>query len=94
MPLTPASWAGDVPGTARTAKIETVSSAVLPRLHPKAKFETGCAHFIDRDLVTTCSLNGRWNNPQGPAGVPWLVPLLVPLAQTSPSYRLALVKPG
>jgi hypothetical protein len=47
IPLTPASWAGDVPGTARTASIATVSSAVLPRLHPRAKFETGWARFID-----------------------------------------------
>jgi len=53
MPLTPASWAGDLPGAARRTKIATLANAALPVIHPREKIETGCARFIS---VTSCRL--------------------------------------
>jgi hypothetical protein len=41
MPLTPASWAGDLDeGAARRPRIATVSNAALPVIHPREKIET------------------------------------------------------
>jgi hypothetical protein len=48
MPLTPASWAGDLPGTASRPSTAKVSNAALPVIHPREKIETDCARFIDR----------------------------------------------
>jgi hypothetical protein len=48
MPLTPASWAGDLPGTASRPNTAKASNAALPLIHPREKIETGCARFIDR----------------------------------------------
>ena len=47
MPLTPASWAGDVAGAARTHSTATRAN-VLPVIHPREKIETGCARLIRR----------------------------------------------
>ena len=48
MPLTPASWAGDVPGAARRPRTATLTNAALPIIHPREKIETSCARFMDR----------------------------------------------
>jgi hypothetical protein len=48
MPLTPASWAGDLEGAARTARTATARNAALPVIHPREKIETSCAHVIGR----------------------------------------------
>jgi hypothetical protein len=40
MPLTPASWAGDLEGATRRPRIATVSNAALPVIHPREKIET------------------------------------------------------
>jgi len=48
MPLTPASWAGDIEGAARTPRTATVSNAALPVIHPQQKIETRRAWLIDR----------------------------------------------
>ena len=48
MPLTPASWASDLPGAARRHSTAMLTNAVLPVIHPREKIETSCARFIDR----------------------------------------------
>ena len=48
MPLTPASWAGDLEGAARRPRIATESNAALPVIHPREKIETRRAWLIDR----------------------------------------------
>ena len=48
MPLTPASWAGEVPVAASRPNTAKVSNAVLPRIHPQEKIETGCVRLIER----------------------------------------------
>ena len=48
MPLTPASWAGDVPGAARRPRTATLTNAALPIIHPREKIETSCVRFMDR----------------------------------------------
>ena len=47
MPLTPASWAGDVPGAARKERTATVSNAALAVVHPRDKIETECARVMN-----------------------------------------------
>jgi hypothetical protein len=47
MPLTPASWAGDLPGAARRERTATVSNAARPIIHRREKIETSCARFMD-----------------------------------------------
>jgi len=47
MPLTPASWAGNLPGAARTERSATVSNAALPVIHIREKIETGCARVMN-----------------------------------------------
>ena len=46
MPLTPASWAGDLEGAARKPRTATASSAALPVIHPREKIETSWARFM------------------------------------------------
>jgi len=48
MPLTPASWAGDIEGAARTPRTATHTNAALPAIHPREKIEGSCAWFMDR----------------------------------------------
>ncbi len=48
MPLTPASWAGDLAGVARSARTATLTNATLPVTHPREKIETSCACLMDR----------------------------------------------
>jgi hypothetical protein len=48
MPLTPASWAGDLAGAAKTPSIVTVSTAARPTIHPRDNIETDRACFMDR----------------------------------------------
>ena len=40
MPLTPASWAGDLEGAATRPRTATASNAALPAIHPREKIET------------------------------------------------------
>ena len=40
MPLTPASWAGDLEGAARRPRTATANNAALPVIHPREKIET------------------------------------------------------
>ena len=47
MPLTPASWPGDLEGAARRERTATVSNAALPAIHPREKIETSCAWLMD-----------------------------------------------
>jgi hypothetical protein len=47
MPLTPASWAGDLPGAARRPSTATLANATRRIIHPREKFETRCARLID-----------------------------------------------
>jgi hypothetical protein len=47
MPLTPASWAGDLPGAARTERTATPTSAALTVIHIREKIETGCARVMN-----------------------------------------------
>jgi hypothetical protein len=48
MPLTPASWAGDLEGAARRASTAMLSNAARPVIHPRENIETSCACFMDR----------------------------------------------
>src|SRR5258708_416378 len=50
MPLTPASWAGDLAGAARTPNTVTASTAAWPTIHPRENIETGCVCFIGDPL--------------------------------------------
>jgi hypothetical protein len=47
MPLTPASWPGDLDGKARQSSTTHVNAA-LPIQHGGANVETGCARLIAR----------------------------------------------
>jgi hypothetical protein len=46
MPLTPASWAGDLEGAARRQRTATVMTATRPIIHPREKIFTDCARFM------------------------------------------------
>jgi hypothetical protein len=48
MPLTPASWAGDLEGAARRLRTATLTNATRRIIHPREKIETRCARLIDR----------------------------------------------
>ena len=48
MPLTPASWAGDLPGAVRKERTATVSNAARPVIHIREKIETGRARLMNR----------------------------------------------
>jgi hypothetical protein len=48
MPLTPASWAGDLPGAARKQRTATLTNATLPVIQPREKIEISCARLMDR----------------------------------------------
>jgi hypothetical protein len=54
MPLTPASWAGALEGTARRHRTATVSNAALPVIHPREKIETRRAWLMS---VILCELS-------------------------------------
>jgi hypothetical protein len=66
MPLTPASWAGDLEGAARRPSTAKVRSAALPAVHPREKIETSCAWLMDwwflADLSTgrTCKAASKF----------------------------------
>jgi hypothetical protein len=47
MPLTPASWAGNLPGTARRERTAMVSDAARPNIHRREKIETSGPRFMD-----------------------------------------------
>ena len=48
MPLTPASWAGDLEGAARRERTATPTNATLRIFRPREKIETSCACFMNR----------------------------------------------
>jgi hypothetical protein len=48
MPLTPASWAGDLEGATSRPSTATHTNATLPAMHPRGNVKTSCARFIDR----------------------------------------------
>jgi hypothetical protein len=48
MPLTPASWAGDLDGAARRARTATIRNTTLPINHPRGQIEASCACLINR----------------------------------------------
>lgn len=48
MPLTPASWAGDVEGRARAHSSAAVTIAVLPLRHDRKRDKPGCVRVMDR----------------------------------------------
>src|ERR1700687_5195878 len=50
MPLTPASWAGDLAGAARSPSSANVRHATLPAIHPREKIETSCGRLISNSL--------------------------------------------
>ena len=84
MPLTPASWAGDLPGAARRQSTATLINTVPRKRRPEDKVETRCAGCIDRDpLLTELPLQEQLQSTGQSSPAPY-----------SPSCRLALVKPG
>ena len=48
MPLTPASWAGDLEGAARRASTAMPSNAARLVIHPRKNIKTSGARFMDR----------------------------------------------
>jgi hypothetical protein len=48
MPLTPASWADNLPGATRRASNAMLTSEALPIMRPRANVETSCVRFMDR----------------------------------------------
>ena len=48
MPLTPASWAGDVEGRASAHSSAAVTIAVLPLRHDRKRDKPGCVRVMDR----------------------------------------------
>jgi hypothetical protein len=68
MPLTPASWAGDLAGAARRPRSATLTNAALPAIHPREKIETSCARFIKVILSRLVISIGK--NLEGRAEVP------------------------
>ena len=95
MPLTPASWAGDVPGAARRERTAALSNAALAVIHPREKIETELR--APHESVIPCRPVRLFTGTTGkhppkfqgkfPKGGRQAAPY-------SPSYRLALVKPG
>jgi hypothetical protein len=65
MPLTPASWAGDLPGVTRRHRAATLT---------REKIETSCVRFIFVILLVILGRRrlpgGPWNNLEGAAEVP------------------------
>jgi hypothetical protein len=66
MPLTPASWAGDVEGSARTQSSATVTAAVLPQRHDRERNKTSCARVMRCPLPECASLFTGRNGEQRP----------------------------
>jgi hypothetical protein len=48
MPLTPASWAGDLKGAARRHSSATLTNAALSIIHLREKIGTSCPRIIGR----------------------------------------------
>jgi hypothetical protein len=48
MPLTPASWAGDLAGAARRERTATPTNAARPVIRPREKIETGRVRLMNR----------------------------------------------
>jgi hypothetical protein len=65
MPLTPASWAGDLPGAARRPNTAKVRNAVLPIVPPQERIETSCARLMGGDPLPTCFIR-KMNLKAGP----------------------------
>src|SRR5260370_28181978 len=95
MPLTPASWAGDLPGAARTERSATLTIATRPIIRLREKIETGCTRLMTRYPLPACPFlftgttgkhEPRFQGEFREGGRQ--------AAPSSPSYRLALVKPG
>ena len=62
MPLTPASWAGDLEGAARRLSAATLSNATPPIIHRREKIETDCARLMvgdPRGLVISTDKNSE-----------------------------------
>jgi hypothetical protein len=59
MPLTPASWAGDLEGVARRHRTAMLMTATLPSSRPREKIETDCARFMDLIPLPSCSNQGK-----------------------------------
>jgi hypothetical protein len=59
MPLTPASWAGDIAGAARRPRSATLTNAALQAIHPRGKIETSCVRFIKVILPDSSYPSGR-----------------------------------
>ena len=71
MPLTPASWAGDLEGAARRPRTATASNAALPVIHPREKIETRRAWLM---WVTPCRVVTGRTRKAAPK-FPWCVML-------------------
>jgi hypothetical protein len=71
MPLTPASWAGDLEGAARRPRTATASNAALPVIHPREKIETRRAWLM---WVTPCRVVTGRTREAAPK-FPWCVML-------------------
>ncbi len=71
MPLTPASWAGDLEGAARRPRTATASNAALPVIHPREKIETRRALLM---WVTPCRVVTGRTRKAAPK-FPWCVML-------------------
>jgi hypothetical protein len=61
MPLTPASWAGDLAGAATRHSSVRLTHAILPITRPREKTET--ARRIDVILSSGCRSTGRTSKP-------------------------------
>jgi hypothetical protein len=48
MPLTPASWAGDLPGAAKSISTAIPTHAARPIVHPRESIEADCVRHIGR----------------------------------------------
>jgi hypothetical protein len=70
MPLTPASWAGDLPGAASKPSTATVTNATRPVIHPRDKIETSCARLMDRYPFADLSVSIHGKNWEAAAEVP------------------------
>ena len=59
MPLTPASWASDLPGAARRPRMAMLTNATLPIIHRREKIETSCARLMVGDPLPSCHIHGE-----------------------------------
>jgi hypothetical protein len=65
MPLTPASWAGDLEGAASRHNSARLANATLPAVHRCEKIETSWMRFINGVPLPTRHIHLRrtWNGP-------------------------------